>query len=548
MTYLVATPSRHSHYGVACAGCGALNQYSQRPTAAHPSACVACGQAVIVDGPARRQRVRCPGCRTDFPYPTQAALHPPHHRLWAIEYHCETCRPAHIGRFFKAPDAADLARVDAAAQRLAAMTGLPIPDDPIPAGDETDRLHRWGYRFYRDMFNDRQLLSLGTLLSHIRRVADRELRYALLTVFSDVLRYQNMLARYDTDSLKCQDIFSVHGFPVGLVQCENSLLGIPQVGSGSFRHFVEKYLRAKRYGEAPFEIQQRGHTKRLIPVPGEHIGATFVDRLPSAGQRQAWLKAAPATEVGLPPASLDGVYTDPPYFDNVQYAELMDFCFVWLRRELQADVPAFAQPTTRSPDELTGNTTLGRGLEHFTAGLSAVFRTYAAALKPGAPFVFTYHHNEAAAYVPIVVAILDAGLNCTATLPAVGEMHASLHIHGTGSSILDTVFVCRRDGAPVQEAALAGVLQTDGAVMRAAGVPLSEGDLRCLAAGHTARLTINALADGWDAEQPLAMRMARAQQCLAEIATAQQLPVIVQQVLIEADSTVVEGTQYVLPL
>ena len=77
-------------------------------------------------------------------------------------------------------------------------------------------------------------------------------------VVSDFLRYQNMLARYDTYALKCQDIFSVHGFPVGLVQCENNLLGIPKVGSGAFRHFIEKYRRAKLYCEQPFETMQRG--------------------------------------------------------------------------------------------------------------------------------------------------------------------------------------------------------------------------------------------------------------------------------------------------
>lgn len=546
--YLVATPSRHSHYVVACAACGSLNEYDERPTATRPAPCGACGRPVTVDGPARRQRVCCPRCRTRFAYPTHAALHPPRHRLWALEYHCEACKPDHVGRFFKAPDVDDLARLDTAAQRLAAMPDLPIPGDPIPAGDETDRLHRWGYRFYRDMFNERQLLSLGTLLRHIRRVADREERYALLTVFSDALRYQNMLARYDTDSLKCQDIFSVHGFPVGLVQCENNVLGIAGVGSGSFRHFVEKYGRAKRYGEAPFEIRPRGGVRPVIAMPGERIAAIFVDHLPSTGERQARLRAASATEVALPPASLDGVYTDPPYFDNVQYAELMDFCFTWLRRELQDDVPAFARSTTRASAELTGNTTLGRDLEHFTAGLAAVFRTYAEALKPGAPFVFTYHHNDVAAYVPLVVAILDAGLNCTATLPAVGEMQASLHIHGTNSSILDSVFVCRRAGTPAQGADLAALLQADGQAMRAGGVPLTRGDLACLAAGHVARLTINALVDEWEAEQPLSARMARAQSCLTEIAAIQRVQETIQRVLDEAEAATSQRAQYALPL
>ena len=80
--------------------------------------------------------------------------------MWAIEYHCASCKPAHKGRFFKRPDADDLDRYDQARLRLQESPGLPIPDDEIPRGDETDRLHRWGYRRYREMFTERQLLVL----------------------------------------------------------------------------------------------------------------------------------------------------------------------------------------------------------------------------------------------------------------------------------------------------------------------------------------------------------------------------------------------------
>jgi hypothetical protein len=182
--------------------------------------------------------------------------------MWAIEYHCEACRPTHQGRFFKRPDNHDFARFARARESLVQeSSGLSIPDEEVPAGDETDRLRRWGYSRYREMFNDRQLLGLGLLLRELRAVKDESVRHALLTVFSDILRYQNMLCRYDTYALKCQDIFSVHGFPVGLVQCENSLLGIPRVGSGSFRHFVEKYLRAKRYSW----METRGRSQSTKP-------------------------------------------------------------------------------------------------------------------------------------------------------------------------------------------------------------------------------------------------------------------------------------------
>jgi adenine-specific DNA methylase len=530
--YLLAEAVRHPRHVVACAECGQLNECETLPTPEDLRRCTECGAAIHVKGPATRQRIACRACHVVYAYPESTPSRPPEHRMWALEYHCEHCKPTHQGRFFKRPDPGDLDRYSAARKRFAIEgPGLPIPDDEVPAGDETDRLRRWGYRRYRDMFNDRQLLGLGLLLQEIRGVQDRDVRFALLTVFSDFLRYQNMLCRYDTYALKCQDIFSVHGFPVGLVQCENSLIGIPRVGSGAFRHFVEKYLRAKRYCRAPFETRHTRRGNELVPITGEEIKAELVDSFPSLHERQAWLQAAPAASVQLNPESLDGVFTDPPYFDNVQYAELIDFCYVWLRIALVGEIPQFAPRSTRNADELTGNATRGRGLEHFTEGLSRVFCRYAAALKAGAPFVFTFHHNDPDAYLPLVVAILDAGLSCSAILPAAGEMAASLHIAGTGSSILDSVFVCRAGAATGRDDDIASALENDAAAMTAAGVKVSEGDLRCLAAGRLARATVNRLRANWDLELPLADRMAAASAVLRAETTRATVDSLIEGVL-----------------
>ena len=85
-------------------------------------------------------------------------------------------------------------------------------------------------------------------------------RNALATNLSDLLRYQNMLCRYDTTALKSLDIFSVHGFPVGLVQCESNFLGILDqnkkscIGSGGWANIIEKFRKAKSYCIAPFEV------------------------------------------------------------------------------------------------------------------------------------------------------------------------------------------------------------------------------------------------------------------------------------------------------
>jgi putative DNA methylase len=85
------------------------------------------------------------------------------------------------------------------------------------------------------------------------------------------------------------------------------------------------------------------------------------------------LETSAGAAADLPDGCLDAVFTDPPYFGNVQYAELMDFCYVWLRRLVGSQWEGFGPESTRSDHELTGNVTEDRGLTHFAEGLAAVY-------------------------------------------------------------------------------------------------------------------------------------------------------------------------------
>ena len=498
----LAVRGRHPWDVAVCRWCGELNEIEERRSVP----CRSCRRPLDLETGARRSRARCPHCGQAFRYPDGSGT--PAHRLFALEYYCRCCAPQHTGRFFKRADGADLERYAEAVRRLQELEPRFIPEEEIPPGDETTRLQRWGYRRWRDLFNARQLLGLELSARRIWEIQDKRLRQALITNFSDLLRYQNMLCRYDPSSLKSLDVFSIHGFPVSLIQAESNLLGVTEdgrrIGSGGWRNIVEKYRKAMEYAQAPFE-PLLGHPGRRVFLSGERIGRGRVR-----------LECRDAREADLPPRVADAVFTDPPYFGNVQYAELAEFCYVWLRRLAPEDPVVAAHPTALRPEELTGNRTQARGLAEFAEGLSAVFQKMASALKPGRPLAFTYHHSQPEGYWPVAAALLDAGLVCTRAFPCPSEMHGSIHIRRSGSSRVDMVFVCRLQEA-VRETNEAKAedwfeqARQDEESLERAGMRLRDGDRRAIQMGHLTRLVVAWLRHGWEPERPMIEKLARIQ-------------------------------------
>ena len=75
-------------------------------------------------------------------------------------------------------------------------------------------------------------------------------------------------------------------------------------------------------------IQMTGHQRNetpngeLMPVGNNAI----LIALPSK------VNIGPAQDTDLPSASVDAIVFDPPYHNNVNYAELSDFFYIWLKR------------------------------------------------------------------------------------------------------------------------------------------------------------------------------------------------------------------------
>ena len=92
-------------------------------------------------------------------------------------------------------------------------------------------------------------------------------------------------------------------------------------------------------------------------------------------------------------------------------------------------------------------------------------------------------------------------------------MGGSIHIHGTASSIVDTVFVCRQSGTTPRPGlfddadGLVRIMSGELAELRAAGMKPTPGDIRCMALGHITRMAIWQLRPSWDWTLPTAKKL-----------------------------------------
>jgi hypothetical protein len=100
-------------------------------------------------------------------------------------------------------------------------------------------------------------------------------------------------------------------------------------------------------------------------------------------------------------------------------------------------------------------------------------------------------------------------------------MGGSIHIHGTGSSIVDTVFVCRTEGSQVPQhlfsstAELIPLVRDELDQLRVAGMKPTAGDIRCITYGHAVRMAIWKLRNEWPADKTTKEKLTRFSQTIA---------------------------------
>jgi adenine-specific DNA methylase len=366
-------------------------------------------------------------------------------------------RPNKAGRQFRAPSQVDLDAVDAA--NAEARQLLPkwevedlIPSEEIPPGLKTREPRQMGLTQWRSMFTLRQLLTIATSIEVMREVVSesqaelgpeqsRALNLYFAIMLDKCVDYNSMLSSWDSTRLKVRNTFDRHDFSFKWSFAEFD--GASALLPWAVDQVVDAYS-----GIANLVYRSEGF------LHGEQRTSSVIIQ-------------GSATDLPLDTGSVDVIVTDPPYYDNVMYAECSDYFYVWLKRSLRDSWPALCVlPLTDKDSEAVANPSLfavvatkGKGKkgpgeksasdladEHYEDLLTQSFREAHRVLTDKGVLTVMFTHKRIDAWDTLGQALLNAGFSINSSWPVHTESENSLH-QAKKNSASSTIFLtCRKRG------------------------------------------------------------------------------------------------------
>jgi putative DNA methylase len=321
----------------------------------------------------------------------------------------------------------------------------PLPDDPRNFWTLSYGLDKFG-----DLFTDRQLVALTTFSDLVQEAREKVRREAIVAGLSD--DGIKLAAGGGSGATTYADAVAVYlGFCLDKASLTNTTLA-------TWQKDPDRLSQAFGRQAVPM-VWDYAEANPLSDAGGgfgitSHAVAKVLERLPLA------LGCGRAAQQDATSGSMAKdcvVSTDPPYYDNIAYADLSDYFYVWLRHSLQSVFPdLFSTLATPKAEELVatpyrhGNKE--KAEEFFLGGMTQAIRRLAEQAHPAFPITIYYAFKQSEAegtsgsastgWETFLDAVIRAGFAVSGTWPIRTELIGNLkrNVSALASSI---VLVCR---------------------------------------------------------------------------------------------------------
>jgi adenine-specific DNA methylase len=145
---------------------------------------------------------------------------------------------------------------------------------------------------------------------------------------------------------------------------------------------------------------------------------------------------------------------DPPYYDSIQYSELSDFFYVWLKRSVGHLFPEFfGDELTNKDDEAVANPARFEAMgskkkklaeQDYERKMAAAFREMHRVLRPDGVLTVMFTHKRVEAWDTLATALISAGFAIKASWPVHTESEHSLHQAKKNAASSTILLVCRK--------------------------------------------------------------------------------------------------------
>ena len=335
-----------------------------------------------------------------------------------------------------------------------------IPTEFIPDGNKTSEPQRYGMHRWCDLFTPRQLVTLFTAVECLHEVLEeaageldldtlKALNLYLAFAIDKVVDYNSRLTMWDPTYLKVAHVFTQHNFSMSWTFAE--MEGVDACRWG-LKQVVDCYRDITK-------LVGTGHASRNGVLLQEQEAVAICPAEPTL---------ASATALPYEDQFVDAIVTDPPYYDNIMYAELSDYFYVWLKRSLKPYWPELCrQPLSDKDNEVVSNrarfadmaTHSGRGKkppgtvtaqelaeDHYQAMIARAFSEAYRVLRDDGAMTVMFTHKRADAWNALATGLLNAGFRIQSSWPVSTESEHSLHQKGKNAANATILLTCTKRG------------------------------------------------------------------------------------------------------